>query len=121
MPSILVVDDADETRQMFRRELEETGYFVSEAKTGREARNAAQQRFFDVMILDLSMPDEDGLELMQFIRAELPHLKVLAVSGYMLGSFLQVARKLGAASTLQKPVTAEVLMREIYGLLAAHV
>ncbi len=120
MPSILVVDDDSETRRLFRRELEETGYLVGEAKTGREARSAVQQRFFDVLILDLSMPDEDGIELMQYVRSELPHLKVLAVSGFMSGSFLRVAEKFGAAVTLRKPVKPETLMREVYGLLAAH-
>ncbi len=76
--------------------------------------------FFDVMILDLSMPDEDGIELLQFMRSELPHLKVLAVSGFMRGSFLSVAHNLGASTTLQKPVSPEALIREIYKLLATH-
>ncbi|HXI38907.1 MAG TPA: response regulator [Bryobacteraceae bacterium] len=119
-PSILVVDDNNETRQMFRRELEETGYYVSEARTGREARHASRDRFFDVMILDMSMPDEDGIELLQYMRSELPSVKVLAVSGFMQGAFLSVARNLGASSSLQKPVSPETLMREIYKLLATH-
>jgi len=120
MPSILLVDDDDGARQLFRREIEETGYYVTEAKTGREAKNAVQERFFDLLILDLSMPDYDGIELMQFIRAEQPHLKVLAVSGFMRGSFLRIANNLGASSTLEKPVTGDALMAQVYRLLATH-
>ena len=119
-PSILLVDDDEETRRGFRQPLQDLGYFVVEAATGREAENAVHERFFDVMILDLSMPDEDGIELIRLIRTELPHLKVLAVSGFMHGSFLHIAKKLGAASGLQKPVSEDTLVGEVCNLLGAH-
>jgi CheY-like chemotaxis protein len=58
----------------------------------------------DLIILDLSMPDTDGIELIRSIRVELPHLRVIAVSGFLNGSFLGIGLKLGASGTLQKPV-----------------
>lgn len=119
-PSILLVDDEEETRRGFRHMLEDLGYYVVEAANGRQARNAVQERFFDLVILDLSMPDEDGIELIRTLRIELPHLKVLAVSGFMSGSFLHIAKKLGASSTLQKPVGEDRLVVEVCQLLAAH-
>ena len=119
-PSILLVDDEEETRHGFRRVLEEIGYYVVEATSGRQAQKTVEERFFDLMILDLSMPDEDGLELIRSIRIDLPRLKVLAISGFMSGSFLQIARKLGASSTLQKPVPEDKLVREVCKLLAVH-
>lgn len=118
-PSILVVDDDEEQRRGFRRPLQELGYFVLEAATGREAESVVRERFFDLMILDLSMPDQDGIELIRLIRTELPRLQVLAVSGFMRGSFLHIAKKLGAASALQKPVSEDTLIGEVSKLLTA--
>jgi two-component system, NarL family, invasion response regulator UvrY len=118
-PSILVVDDDEEERRGFRRPLQELGYLVIEAATGREAENVVRERFFDLMILDLSMPDEDGIELIRAIRTELPRLQVLAVSGFMRGSFLHIAKKLGATSVLQKPVSEDMLIGEVSSLLAS--
>jgi CheY-like chemotaxis protein len=119
-PSILLVEDEEETRHGFRRALEEIGYYVVETGSGRQARSAAEERFFDLMILDLSMPDVDGIELIGTLRAELPLLRVLAISGFMSGSFLQIAKKLGASSTLQKPVAEDRLVVEMCKLLAFH-
>jgi CheY-like chemotaxis protein len=119
-PSILVVDDEEETRWGFRRVLEDLGYYVVEAVNGRHALNAARERFFDLVVLDLSMPDEDGIELIRNLRMELPLLKVLVVSGFMSGSFLYIAKKLGASSTLQKPVPEDRLVVEVCQLLASH-
>jgi CheY-like chemotaxis protein len=120
VPSILVVDDDPEARRVIRRSLEEVGYLVSEAANGRQAWKAVVDRFFDLIVLDLSMPDEDGIELIRSIRAELPHVKVLAVSGVLLGALLRAAKNLGAESALQKPLGEEVLLPEVCRVLAAH-
>ncbi len=120
VPSILVAEDDPETRRMFRRTLEEVGYFVFEAANGREAWKAVLERYFDLVILDLSMPEEDGIEVMRSIRAELPRIKVVAVSGFLQGAFLRAARNLGAQSALHKPVREELLLPEVCRVLAAH-
>lgn len=120
VPSILIAEDDPETRRMFRRTLEEVGYFVSEATNGREAWKAVVERYFDLLILDLSMPEQDGIELIRSIRAELPHVKILAVSGFLQGAFLHAAKSLGAMSALHKPVKEEVLLPEVCKVLAAH-
>jgi CheY-like chemotaxis protein len=119
-PSILVVDDDADTRVSFRRSLEEVGYFVSEATNGREAWKAVVDRFFDLVVLDISMPEEDGIELICSIRAELPHVKVLAVSEFLGGAFLRAVKNLGANACLHKPVEDEVFLPEVCKVLAAH-
>ncbi|HKW99222.1 MAG TPA: response regulator [Bryobacteraceae bacterium] len=119
-PSILLVDDEDEVRGAFHRVLEELGYYIVEAANGRQAENAVSDRFFDLVVLDLSMPDEDGIELIRRFRVHLPQVKFLAVSGFMRGSFLHIARKLGASSVLQKPVSEEVLVKAVCGVLAGN-
>lgn len=119
-PSILVVDDDPETRASFRHALEEVGYLVVDASNGREARKAIIDRFFDLVVLDLSMPEEDGIELICSMRAELPHVKVLAVSEFLGGAFLLAVKHLGATSCLHKPVSEEVLLPEVCKVLAEH-
>ncbi len=106
---------------MFRRTLEEVGYLVVEAPGGREAWKAVADRFFDLIILDLSMPEEDGIELIRAIHAELPNVKIIAVSGFLHGTLLRAAKMLGAVSALHKPVMQEVLLPEVCKVLAAHV
>ena len=104
----------------FRRTLEEAGYLVVEAANGREAWKAVVDRFFDLVVLDISMPEEDGIELICSIRAELPHVKVLAVSEFLGGAFLAAVKHLGATACLHKPVEDEVLLPEVCRVLAAH-
>jgi CheY-like chemotaxis protein len=116
-PTVLVADDDPDSRRALRRPLEELGYFVIEAATGRTAWEAARERFFDLIILDLSMPDTDGIELIRSIRAELPHLRVIAVSGFLSGSLLGIAQKLGASGALQKPVPEATLLTEVCRVL----
>ncbi len=111
------MDDEEETRRNFRQALETLGYYVVEAINGRHAQDVIAGRFFDLVILDLSMPDEDGIELIRAIRSELNQVKVLAVSGFMQGSFLRMVKNLGATSTLQKPVSDNVLIGAVCGLL----
>jgi len=117
-PSILVADDDAQLRTLFRRILEEAGYFVTEAAAGRIAVSAARERFFDVLITDLSMPDIDGFELISMIRSELPGIKVLVVSGYMSGGLLPLAGKLAATAWLDKLLAPGLLLPVVGRLIA---
>src|ERR1035438_4899028 len=98
-PSILIVDDAPEARMDFRRILEETGYFVQEAENGRQALTALEDSFFEVMILDLSMPEMDGMEVLGIVRSRFRHLRTIVASEFVLdGAMLKTARLLGAVA-----------------------
>ena len=119
-PSILVAEDDAETRRMICRTLEEVGFRVVEAATGKEAWEHVVERHFDLIILDVSLPERDGLELIQSVRAEAGNVKVLAVSGFMGGSFLRTIEKLGADATLKKPITEDDLLMEVCCVLATH-
>ncbi|HTT61839.1 MAG TPA: response regulator transcription factor [Bryobacteraceae bacterium] len=116
-PCVLIVDDDQHVRGSFREILEEAGYFVTEASNGREALRAAADWFFEVLIVDLSMPDADGLEAIRSIRSELPGAKILAISGFMEGAMLSVAAKMGATATLNKSVAREQLLSKVCQLL----
>jgi two-component system KDP operon response regulator KdpE len=119
-PNILVVDDDPAIRKLFRKVLEEFGYLVAKAGNGRQAMNALRDQFFDLTVLDLSMPDMDGIEVLQAIRRELPHIKIVVISGFMKGAMLSAASALGADAAIQKPLTPDEFLKTVCDVLADY-
>ena len=116
--SILVVDDDPAIREFLREALETAGFAVTTAENGRQARKEAAKRSFDLVITDLLMPEEDGVETIQRLREGRPDLKIIAISGDLTGPWLKAARLLGANATLTKPVTQETILNCIRQVLA---
>ena len=114
---ILVVDDNSDHRKGFRILLECGGYSVVECESGKEALAAVEKKNFDLMTLDLSMPDMDGFEVLQAIRIKHPELKIVVVSGFLQGAMNQAAKWLGAVVTLDKDLAAGLLLTVVDGLL----
>ena len=114
MPSVLVVDDEDQLRQLIREILEQAGYQVAEARDGKEAIQQYRLAPADVVIMDILMPEQDGLETTSALRREFPNVKIIAITGSseMIGilSFLDVAKMLGAHRALQKPFEMQTLL-----------
>jgi CheY-like chemotaxis protein len=98
--SILVVDDDPQIRKLFGQVLNKAGYSVYDACDGLQAKSLIQRIQFDLIILDLSMPEMDGFEVLKFARSELPGLKIIVASGFLHGTMLKAAKLFGAASTL---------------------
>jgi two-component system chemotaxis response regulator CheY len=114
MPSVLVVDDEDRIRCLIREVLEQAGYIVEEARNGKEGLDRYRASRADVVIMDILMPDQDGLECMLTLHREFPESRVIAMTGGgdMIGilNFLDVAKMLGASRTLQKPFDVNTLL-----------
>lgn len=114
MPSVLVVDDEDQVRQLIRETLEQAGYDVEEASDGKEGLERYRAKPADLVIMDILMPDQDGLESIMTLRREFPKSRVIAMTGGsdMIGilNFLDVAKMLGACRTLQKPFEMKALL-----------
>lgn len=114
MPSVLVVDDEDQVRQVIRETLEQAGYDVQEARDGKEGLERYRAKPADLVIMDILMPDQDGLESIMTLRREFPASRVIAITGGsdMIGilNFLDVAKMLGARRTLQKPFEMKTLL-----------
>lgn len=115
--TILVVDDDPQIRRLCTTILKETGYFVREASNGKEALAAIETTVFDLIVLDLSMPDMDGFEFLKAAHTELPRLKIVVISGFLGGSMLTAARLFGAAATLAKPFSPDSLVSVVRELL----
>ena len=117
MPSVLVVDDQDQVRQLIRETLEQAGYEVEEACDGKEGLERYRVRSTDLVIMDILMPDQDGLETIMTLRQEFPDIRIIAMTGGSdtvgIPNFLDVAKMLGARRTLQKPFELKVLLEAV--------
>lgn len=117
---ILIVDDESNIRLMLRTALSTSGYDVAEASNGRQALEAVAQRKPDLMILDLSMPELDGMGVLESLRQLRPSLrpKVVVLTAY--GSIAAAVRatRLGAMDFLEKPVSPGELREAVTAALA---
>ncbi len=117
--TILVVDDEPGVRSLLSDVLTEEGYAVMLASDGKKAWDVLSSRAgLDMVITDLVMPNQEGIETIRAIRARFPQVKIIAMSGAFGGKFLRMAKGLGADATLHKPVAPGDLLRTVAGLLA---
>lgn len=116
-PSILVVDDEPGVRSALRLVLEHDGYSVTEAANGIEALDRLATHSFDVVLIDLFMPEKEGLETISAFRKRCPGLRIIAISGAFSGEFLAIAKHLGADEALPKPIRGADLLAAVRSLL----
>lgn len=120
MARILLVDDDTLVRDSLAIALEGAGYVVVTAANGDEGLLALVDQRFDAVILDMLMPEREGIETIREIRKSDQTLPVLAISGgdkTGWSDFLRMASALGATDTLAKPFTASELLRRVERLL----
>ena len=118
MARILIVDDEAGIRTILEHALAGAGYEVVAAETGREGIQKHQATPVDLIIVDVFMPDQDGLETITLLRQYSPNLPIIAMSGKdPSGAFLTIARQLGAARVLDKPFDADTLLKMVQELL----
>jgi len=123
MTRILLIDDDALGRDMLRQMLERAGYDVVEAASGREGLQQYQATAIDLIITDILMPDQDGLEIILELRRLAPEAKIIAITGggqSGLLDLLPVAAKLGAQWTLRKPLQRLELLEAIRQLVPQH-
>ncbi len=106
---VLVVDDSDEMRGLIVLWLEDEGYSVLTAGSGREALDAAAGYHPDIVILDLVIPPPDGFEVCEALRNHLTPQFIL-MTGLSDPGHVRRALDLGVVSLLRKPFTRETLL-----------
>ncbi|ETX06612.1 response regulator [Candidatus Entotheonella palauensis] len=117
---ILLIDDDDQFRKVLCRTLEAEGYAVVGARDGREGVQYYRDLPVDVVITDLLMPVQEGVETIRELQREFPHVKIIAISGGGQSGnldFLHVAHRLGAQRTLRKPFSREEVLLAIREVL----
>jgi len=120
MKRILVIDDDKQIREMLREILQREGYEVEDAENGKDALAIQQSRPCDLIITDLIMPEQDGVEtIMEFIQRD-PNAKIIAISGGgRIGprDYLEMAEALGAKKTFYKPFKRQEILAAVKELL----
>ena len=122
MAEILLVDDDDQFCETFGWVLREAAHSVTTAANGNEAICLVQDHAYDLVIIDLVMPEKEGVETIMELHRTNPALKIIAISGGGLISapenYLGLARELGATQTLAKPFSGKELLAAVAGVLS---
>ena len=111
------MDDEAGIRALVAAFLKDTGCELEFAAGGNQALRMLGERPCDLLIVDLTMPDMDGIEVIRTVHSTWPAMKVIAMSGFMGGAMLDVAEKLGAFVSLEKPFSQQELLAAVRRLL----
>ena len=118
MTRILVMDDEADARMFIKDILESAGYEVALAADGVEGVRQFRAARFDLALVDLFMPNREGLETIKELKQESPDFPIIAVSGDSCAlPLLSIAQRLGAAEVVQKPFLPEELLETVKHVL----
>ncbi|MDW8309769.1 MAG: response regulator, partial [Verrucomicrobiales bacterium] len=109
---VLIVDDQEDLRGLLRLVLERE-FDVAEAESGAALHKAFQQEQPDVVVLDVVLPDANGLELLPQIKRRWPDTEVLVLTGHGTFQMAVEATKLGAYNFISKPFENEKLLIDV--------
>lgn len=116
---VMVVDDDPMVRRSVSIVLYSAlRYQCTEAATGREALERAQQELFDAFIVDMSLPDCSGFDVLLEIRKRVPEVPVLILTGHRDPEYMTLANRYGAAAFLDKGRAAQELLSTLPRLLS---
>jgi len=115
---LLIVEDDAEMRDLLRKVLEKEGYDVSVAADGHEAAASLSRSLFDLVVTDMLMPEDGGLELLRVVRETQPRLPVIIITAFGDWGSYSRALELGAAAFISKPLRLAELIAAIHTALA---
>jgi DNA-binding NtrC family response regulator len=104
---ILIVDDDEVVRLSYLRSLESVSCGIEAASNGEEALQTMEQDPFDVVLLDMRMPGQDGLSVLRTIKQKWPASEVVIITGYPTVASAKEAVRLGAYDYLAKPMSPQ--------------
>src|SRR5450432_3724987 len=118
--SILIIDDEAEIRESLQTLLELEGYAVDTAGTGEEGLTRIGQNTYDLVLLDLALPDRDGMDLLAELRTHDAQFSVIMITAYGTVENAVKAMQAGAANFVQKPWDNEKLLADVRAAVARH-
>ncbi len=110
---ILVVDDDENIRNTMKAILENEGYIVETAVCGDEAIRKTQKTAFNIALLDIRLPDMEGVELLKLVKDGVPRMRKIMVTGYPSMENAIAALNKNADAYLIKPVDVESLLSTV--------
>jgi DNA-binding NtrC family response regulator len=111
--SILVIDDEAEIREGLELLLSSEGYSVTSAESGEAGLARLEQEPYDLLLLDVSLPDRNGLDLLRDIRQRDPHLPIVLITAYGSIDMARQAFKSGAQDYITKPWSNDELLAQV--------
>ncbi|MEW6001084.1 MAG: response regulator [Nitrospirota bacterium] len=114
---ILVVDDEDIVLISCERTLTPAGYEVRMAKSGIDGLKMMENDGFNLALIDIKMPDMDGIEVLRQIKKKWPDTEVIIITGYSTLATAITSIKLGAYDYIEKPFTPDVLLSSVEKVL----
>ncbi len=115
---ILIVDDDEKMRIALKEVLLRQGYSVTLAEDGKKAKEELDRGFFDLVISDVRMPKMDGIDLLTYIKENMPLIPVVLITAYGSIDDAVSAMKRGAFDYIQKPFTIDALYGVVKRALA---
>jgi DNA-binding NtrC family response regulator len=117
---ILVVDDDETIRKTMKAILEDEGYLVDLAATGKEAVQKTHEKTYNIALLDIRLPDMEGIELLKLMKETVPRIRKIMVTGYPSMQNAIGALNKNADAYLLKPVDIEKLLSVVREQLQAQ-
>ena len=110
---ILVVDDDETIRRVLAAILEEKGYIVDTAESGKEAIKMSKKNFYNLALIDIRLPDTEGTQLLKALKETTPKMVKIIVTGYpSLKNAIEAVNK-GADAYILKPFNIENLLKTV--------
>ncbi len=116
--AVLIIDDEAEIRESLQTLLELEGYEVEAATNGEEGLAYIEERPFDLVLLDLALPDRNGMDVLRDIRVHDPHLSVIMITAYGTVDNAVKSMQFGATNFIQKPWENEKLLADVRAAVA---
>jgi DNA-binding NtrC family response regulator len=110
---VLVIDDEDIVLTSCHRALTPVGYEVRMAKRGMDGLKMLRNEPFDIVLVDIKMPDMDGIEVLRRIKEEWPDMPVVIITGFSTIDAAVFTIKLGAYDYIEKPFSPERIVSTI--------
>jgi DNA-binding NtrC family response regulator len=111
--NILVVDDDTELRKVLSSILSEEGYSVETVENGEQAIRVSEKKRFDLALIDIKLPDMEGTELLQRLKAKQPHIVMIIVTGFPTIENAMGAVNKGADGYILKPLEIGKLLQAV--------
>jgi DNA-binding NtrC family response regulator len=119
-PLILVVDDEPDIRELIKDILQDEGYLVVTAANGEQARTAFDANNPSLILLDIWMPDIDGISLLKEFKQQNPDINIVMMSGHGTIETAVEATRLGASDFIEKPLSMAKLLRGVELAIEHH-
>jgi DNA-binding NtrC family response regulator len=110
---ILVIDDDENIRKVLETILEDEGYIVETAETAKKGIEESEKAFFNLALIDVRLPDMEGIELLSKLRSTKPKMRKIIVTGYPTLQNAVAAVNKGADAYVMKPFEVDKILQTI--------